>query len=1037
MSLISTTTCSSAAFPGGEAFEFLFSPNGHWTLALSSSRIYVIDTLSPEVSVQRELKVLRRPVSAAILDDGSMLAVLSSNHKIHLYSLDSQEIKHIRFIPVENAPHAIALAPKGDVIAAAYDSGVEVHSLTSDAVESDWRMIKCDKVDNLHFSKDGTVLLGTTRNSANPSTVILTAPYYTDENQEIAPLDQISNMWTSQIVFPNTTRDCSHAVLLPQRTEGDASWMFTYDRVFESFRAVRTDDLRNGTTYFTGPKRPRQDGSTASRKKFKPCTLPTANDGGELVAAGFLGKEIWLYGVPEGLDIGGVSQTDDASPQGSSAGSNTPTRTPSGGPGNPNRSMTRGEAAEFNRLPKWQVLVDKYRNVFAKGRKIAEISGVSALTWVSNQSTELHGIRSLSERLVIAAPGGLPGDPDLEQDAFVATDGGRLIILDFDRTPFDGESEDLTLEVGVSVPELLKEEDMDMATEVALARRRTVAKNASDRRSVLALLGPRPDMPNITLAPTANLPPQVRVADVNASVSASSTRTNSMTAVVTTRDLTRPRADSMEDGLSLEQATEVFDGPYSHTQPRSRDTLHRSATAVAANRQRNPSRILPNGRIEYRRADGRGELPHESDADNWVPPPPPYAPKADIPLPDHLRQTLLPRGTQAIPSSARPRVGRAQIQRASTMYESTNTQQLSTRDGSPLEVMPASSPHVHQDRPFTSAGSSQMERASGNMNSLSSTGLLLGDNHSQVSIGSRRSLTTSSSRRPMSEMVGRLTGSFRRPSSSAGVGASVNAPPVPMIPRRHRTAPVTPRPRSPSRSFSPSLYLAAGNHDQRFNIPPPPSTRSRIPTMQPRPYQAPASAVGMPSAQQIANLDNRSRQAPTPPSSHQLRTAAALSEGSIMPSPPRGALGAAGSRISIVSPTPQSPGGTPEGSRSAFSRSSPSLFRPVAKRLDTIESISSRVSRSATRSRSRPQTPGNTSTHGGLGRSASRRSVSAGPVLVLDRMPPAATIEDASTKKKGFMGGKKSRRGTIAEGISTERDGGGANGSRRKKCTIM
>lgn len=1027
MSLISNTTSSSAAFPCGEAFRFIFSPNGHWTLALSSSRIYVIDTVSAKVSVQRELKVLRRPVSAAILDDASILAVLSSNHKIHLYSLVTSELKHTRFIPLENAPHAIALAPKGDVIAAAHDNGVEVYPLTNSTAKSEWRTIKCDRVDALRFSNDGTILLGTTRNSTNPSTVILTAPYYTDDNQPVTPLDQISNMWTSQIVFPNSSRDCSHAVLLPQRTDGDARWIFTYDRVFESFRAVRTDDLRNGTTYFTGPKAPPKEGSTAPSKKLIPCTLPTSNDGGELVAAGFFDKEVWLYGVPEGIDVASVFQTDDPGPQRNSAGSSTQTRTPSGGPGNPNQLMTRGEAAELTRLPKWQVLVDRYRNVFAKGRKIAEISGVSALTWVSDQYVDSHGRHALSERLIIAASGGLPSDPDLEQDAFVATDGGRLIILDFDRKPTNGEIEELTFEVGTAVPELLNEEDIDMDTEVALARRRTVAKSASDRRSIANLLGPSPELPNITSAPAADSSAHLGNANHNASASASN-RSTPGNAIVTERNLTRPRAESMEDGLSLEQATEVFDGPYSHAQQRSHDSLYRSATAAAANRQRNPPRILSTGRIEYRRADGRGELPHESDADNWVPPPPPYAPQADITLPDHLTQTMLPRGTEPIPPSARSRFGGDQIQRASTMYERSRPQQHSTREGPLAGATPVSPPQSSYGYSLTSSAYNDMNGATAGP--LGSFGLSMGDNRSQVSMGGRRPLTSlsPSSRRPMSEMVGRLTGSFRRPTNASAIGASADAPRVPAIPRRHRTAPVTPRPRSPSRPSPPTLSLLGGNHDQPFNIPPPPSTRSRIPTLQPRPYQAPVSAVGMPSAQQLANLSNRSRNVPTPQSSHQLRTAAALPEGSIMPAPPRGALGAAGSRTSFASPALHLPEG-PHTSRNPFSRSSPSLLRPGAKRLDTIESISSLVSRPATRSRSRPQTPGNNSS---IGRTASRRSASAGPVLVLDRAP--AANQDGHVRKS-FKAGRKLRRGTVSEGMMESNVG--KESSKGSRCTIM
>ncbi|KAL8815610.1 MAG: hypothetical protein Q9223_005264 [Gallowayella weberi] len=302
VSLTSSTTSCSASFPGGEAFEFAFSPNGVWTLALSSSRIYVLDTLSSSISVQRELKVLRRPVSAAILNDGSVLAVLSTDRRINVYDMSKVRVKHLRAVTLDNLPHTIALSPKGEVLAAAYDGGIELHSLAHNALATDRRSVKCDYVDSLAFSKDGTMLLGTTHHSANPNTVVLSAPFYDETSQELPASDVVSHMWTSQILFPNSSRDCSHATLLPEHSEGDASWTCTYDRVFESFRAVRTDDLRNGTTYFTGPKRRLTTIPKGAKPKLTPCTLPATTGHGDLVAAGFLANDIWIYGVPEGLD---------------------------------------------------------------------------------------------------------------------------------------------------------------------------------------------------------------------------------------------------------------------------------------------------------------------------------------------------------------------------------------------------------------------------------------------------------------------------------------------------------------------------------------------------------------------------------------------------------------------------------------------------------------------------------------------------------------------------------------------------------------
>ena len=76
----------------------------------------------------------------------------------------------------------------------------------------------------------------------------------------------------------------------------------------------------------------------------------------------------------------------------------------------------------------------------------------------------------------------------------------------------------------------------------------------------------------------------------------------------------------------------TWEEPYSHTQPRPTASLHRAATVAAeSSPRRTRLRALPTYEIEYRRADGRmsHHVPHESDGDDWVPPPPPYTPEPD------------------------------------------------------------------------------------------------------------------------------------------------------------------------------------------------------------------------------------------------------------------------------------------------------------------------------------------------------------------------------------------------------------------------
>ncbi|KAI3320020.1 hypothetical protein HD806DRAFT_507441 [Xylariaceae sp. AK1471] len=602
--LISNSISSSSA-PGGEGMQFSPSPRGHHLLAYNSSRIYVLDLRGPGLVVKRELKILRRPVSTCIVDDGSFLAVLSTDMQVDLYDLNQTPPRRKQSLILDNTPRTIALSPCGSVLAAAYEGGIEVSSVNPGALPTERRAVKCDGVDALAFSFDGTQLLGTTTASTAPNTVILTAPYFDPGNQLVN--DDISALWTTSILFPNTSRDCSHAVLLQESSAMEATWTFTYDRSFETFRAVRIDDLRNGTTYFTGPVP-----TAASPGLLLPCTLPAANYQGELVSAGFEGKHVWLYGVPEDLEaVPEVNHPVESSTLPTLHRRNS---------GLSVRSPSRVREVNGCRVPQWQILCDKLRNNFVRGRMIAESGGVSNVKWVSG-----FGDSSLQERLIIAAKGIVPHRPITEEEGIDFVDGGRITILDFDYGLENGQEEEIVIEVGTMEPEALEEEHRDIDTEVAIVRRRTVAQRRGNRSGVMRAATTIHRQAETLLRPPASeddmedpLIPR---------------------RMMTAHDSSRaPVSDALDD-VSLDEAQEALDAPYTHASPRSGTTLRRAATAAAVSRQRNP--LPPTaGHVEYRRADGRAEHPHESDADNWVPPPPPYT-KEDpvVDLPSFLRHT--------------------------------------------------------------------------------------------------------------------------------------------------------------------------------------------------------------------------------------------------------------------------------------------------------------------------------------------------------------------------------------------------------------
>ncbi|RPB22918.1 hypothetical protein L211DRAFT_311834 [Terfezia boudieri ATCC MYA-4762] len=475
--LICSSPSSAGALPGGDTFRFEFSAKGRYLLALSSSRIFVVCLAREEVSVKREFKILKRPITAAILDDGLALAVLSSNHVVTLYDLSGQKAKIMKTLPLENPPRTIALSPGAAVLAAAYDGGIEVYSLHPSALSTDRRAVNCDPVDSLAFSSDGLVLLGTTLHTRAPTTVIISAPFFSIDFPEDEGLSQ---MWTTQVLFPRSSRDNSHATLLPEsfyHDDDENTWAFTFDRHFETFRAVRVDDLRNGHTYFAGPS----DG-----KSVGPTVLPSPSVDGEMVAVGFGGKRVWIYGVPGELDLEHkASVVGDG--QRNSTGS-VPSDTGAGAAGS--GTVTGGCNSQQG---VWAALSDRSRNVFVRGRQIGEIEGLAGLKFLR------CGHR---ERLVAVASGGV-GTFESGEGEDLIVDGGRVILFDFGKCPRYRGKTIVTIEIGDGQQghvETLAEEERDLETEVQMAIRRTVTQRTrQNRQNVL-------NQQNNDLPPVPSLP---------------------------------------------------------------------------------------------------------------------------------------------------------------------------------------------------------------------------------------------------------------------------------------------------------------------------------------------------------------------------------------------------------------------------------------------------------------------------------------------------------------------------------------------------
>ncbi|KAL5361903.1 hypothetical protein BJX96DRAFT_166248 [Aspergillus floccosus] len=618
--LISTSMSSSTAFPQGEAFRFSFSPNSQLILCLSSSRIVVLDVTSDPAVVRHELKTWRRPLHATILDDGSILAVASSSHQVNIYSLSNDEARHIQDLKLTDVPQALALSPTGGVLAIAYSDRIEVQAIGETALVTERRAVRCAGVNSMSFSPDGVMLLGSCEDAQHAGLVTISVPFFTEPDAESSPRD-------AQIRY-------SHACLLPLHTEGDGNWILGFDKEVAAFRAVGAGNINSGTAYFTSPI------AENGLEESVPNMPPTVDCTGELAALGFHESGIWIYGIPDRLDIAPVSTQSaaceivDDGPTDSEA-----------------RIVTNPPQNNLTRL---QESITRPKMIIS-GHKLSDMSGVAAVRWVGDANL-MVGHR----RLVAVAPGGIR--PPTIGDEDVPVDGGRVLLLDFERSTKSGSLTEMSIEVGEAQPKMLNEPNSSLDTEVELERRRTRLHRRNDNLRTRAVRESYP----------------------------------AATSIVQTHSFQRRRNSSVlsssSNDLGEEEGLQGLDMPYDNTQPRSRDTLRRAATAAAASRGRYNSRYRDESRRIY---DSRPvppifQVPHESDADNWVPPPPPYSREPDAPLPEHLRRTLLPSRTEPahrvsdVPSQVR----RSQTTRLDNTAEESSSQtalqRLNTISGSRL-----------------------------------------------------------------------------------------------------------------------------------------------------------------------------------------------------------------------------------------------------------------------------------------------------------------------------------------------------------------
>lgn len=634
---------SSSAFP--ESFGLNVSPKGRWITAYSSAALYLFlaEGLPLFKDTCRAFRLRRKPLAVAITDVGKF-AVLTSSHKIDVYRCGdgSQQTlmgtnQKLQTVLLNNEARGLELSVSGDMIAAASEYGVEIISLGLGlGPGSDRRQINCGSADAVAFSDDEKCLLVTSaaRRSKVSTHISLSSSFedalFEDENAEQQP---VGRLWISQLLFPEKL-NARQSVFLPDPSNGQVSELLAYDS-----KSGRFGIFDVALKQFTGKTLGPPEDIPWLRSDRYDDTLPGVSSTSSHVATAVVLKdysEIWTYRLPD--------VWRDATSTSSSAGEDER------GPG----------LVPLQRLKLPQ-------------REENSPETISSLRWLQIPNAPIERLIALVSRATVAMP---------EHVVSTAAPGasGRLVVFDFKRSSGNLYSRDpktMTIDLDeFPLTEKLADEEMELEREVDIVRRRTqVQRTQGQRPRDLTARSSSRDNPirksSSTSSRNGGLGPSTPDSDPNSSRPRRRRSFSSMSDM----------SEDTESGIPVA----AVDEPYSHSAPRSQFTLTRAAT-VSQEAGRLHLRAFPDRPLEYRRADGLRQVPHESDADNWVPPPPPYSELPDPPGPNaiSLPITAFPGAATAVLSGASvPPVPTVTSQRSQT---SQGTELASRTPGSQIRT---------------------------------------------------------------------------------------------------------------------------------------------------------------------------------------------------------------------------------------------------------------------------------------------------------------------------------------------------------------
>ncbi|KAM3424872.1 hypothetical protein BST61_g6848 [Cercospora zeina] len=520
--LFSQTATAAAGFPTGEAFGFSTSPGGRRIAVYNSARVYVLQTNALPLGITQDYALKRRPIDVGLTDEGNTLAILADDHTINVYEL-GHELRRTRAISLDFPTHCVALSPTGGLLAAAYEGGIEVFSLASNALPTDRRAVRSAKMDRMMFSDDGSTLLGTTTRINVSSTVTVSVPVFPSRGDGVPTHEELKEAWCTELLQPENIRNSSHATFMRESRITCNERLFAWNGLEDTFGILDVSDMHYGNFDFPVVISPPLSTCGGLGAAIHSC--PSVDENGDTVAMIVNDRTIRLYIVPQ--------QTED--------------------------DVAVIEAHSID-----HELDEGY------GCPFIEVKWVHSSASLPSPPRDERQVRG---RLIVTSPGGVI-EAGASEESVEEIEGGRIILFDFD-PQFSGQpGQTFNLTLGKSPPAPLTEEKKSMNEQVNLVRRRTVNQSRSGS------LNQRPA--TLGRSATTNGRRSTRYpAATNEAMAVRSNRNSVLSVGSVQSEAARSLPDLLENA---EAADEAFEAPYVQGQPRSQASLQRAASNAQRHR---------------------------------------------------------------------------------------------------------------------------------------------------------------------------------------------------------------------------------------------------------------------------------------------------------------------------------------------------------------------------------------------------------------------------------------------------------------------